>query len=116
VAEGGSTLNSSFLGEQPTFDRFTNICADIIYCFALGDASRQRWHFRPVSTFFRSMNEHFQCHKWMLTHQPIARKTDLYLLAASPLSTTRRAEASAKADFLILPFSLLLALSALLPF
>ncbi len=79
---GRVCLGCAFLGEQPTFDCFTNIRADIVYRFALGNASRQCWHFRPVSTFFRFMNEHFQCHRWILAHRPIARKTDLCLLAS----------------------------------
>jgi len=29
------------------------------------------------------MNEHFQCHKGILLHRPIARKTDLCLFLAS---------------------------------
>jgi hypothetical protein len=69
-------LGCAFLGEQPTFDRFTNIRADIVYCLALGDASRQCWHFRPVPTFFRFMNEHLQCHKWILLHRLTERKSD----------------------------------------
>ena len=64
------------LGEQPTFNCFTNIRANILYGFALGDASRQCRHFRPETAFFRFMNEHLQGHKWILLHRPIPRKTD----------------------------------------
>ena len=70
-------LSCAFLGEQPTFDRFTYIRADIVYCFALGNASWQCRHFRPVPTFFGFMNEHLPCHKRILLHRPIPRKTDL---------------------------------------
>jgi hypothetical protein len=79
---GRACLGCAFLREQPTFDSFANIRADIVYCFALGDAPRQCWHFRPVPAFFRFMNEHLQCHRWILLHQPILRKTDLCLLAS----------------------------------
>src|SRR5437899_10134504 len=72
--------------QQPTFDRFMNIRADIVYCFALGDASRQCWHFRPVSTFFRFMNEHLQCHESILLHRRIPRKTDLWRLSSASRS------------------------------
>src|SRR6266566_2653766 len=61
-----------------TFDRLSNVRADIVYCFALRHTSRQRWHFRPVTALFCVMNEHFQCHELILLHRPIERKTDLF--------------------------------------
>ena len=81
-------LGCAFFSQQPTFDRFMNIRADILCCFALGDASRQCWHFRPVSTFFRFMNEHLQCHESILLHRRIPRKTDLWRLSSASRSSS----------------------------
>jgi len=56
-----------------------DIRSQIIHRFALRDASRQRWHFRPVTAFFCFMNEHLQCHERILPHWAMQRK----LIAAS---------------------------------
>lgn len=60
----GRTLRLAWIdidGETP-FYRFIDIFEKFLKGFALGCASRYGWDFRPVSTFFRFMNDNLEFH------------------------------------------------------
>ena len=70
----GIEARGFIFGQQPALNCLANVCAKLVDCFSLGDATWESGNLRPITTLGGGMNQDLQSHARIIPGPPRSDK------------------------------------------